>query len=367
LNYSLLILILVTLYAGFALFLKIGLNRKYITQPGMVFSVSVIVAARNEADNIRQCLTSLNRLDYPHHLLEIFVVNDRSVDETQNIIKDFIKDKAHFKFLRNDKTNVNLSGKANAISQAIKKSRGEIVLITDADCEVPSGWIQNMIPYFQENVGIVAGFSRLKNNGFFSKMQSMDWAFLLSVAAGSVGTGVPLTCIGNNFAFRRKAYEAVGGYEGVGFSVTEDFALLQSMTQNTNWKVVAPIESPSIVQSKPVDNFFDFFKQRQRWAIGGKSVHWFGKLLIIFSLLVHAAIFSLLIAGKFLLGSILFVAILLCDLLLLFTSLKKISMLKFVLLLPLYKIFSFFYMLVLIAILMFNPTVEWRGDIHSKK
>ncbi|MBC8182636.1 glycosyltransferase [candidate division KSB1 bacterium] len=361
-NYTFLILILVALYAGFALLLFNGLNRKYILKNNLELPVSVIVAARDEAENIRQCLTSLDRLKYPQHLLEIFIVDDRSIDETQNIILDFIKDKTHFKYLRNDKTNLNLSGKANGISQAIKKSRGEIILITDADCEVPSSWIQNTIPYFHENVGIVAGFTQLQNNGFFSKMQSLDWAYMLTVAAGTVGMGVPLTCIGNNFAFRREAYEAVGGYEGVGFSVTEDFALLQSITQNTNWQVVAPIEYQSIVQSKPVENIFDFFKQRKRWAVGGVSVHWLGKLLILTSVFIHTAIFSLLIMGNFLLAGEIFAVILVCDLLLLFSTLKKAGKQKLIFLLPLYKIFSFFYMLILSLILLFNPTVEWKGD-----
>jgi cellulose synthase/poly-beta-1,6-N-acetylglucosamine synthase-like glycosyltransferase len=356
----------VALYSGFTILLKIGLNRKYFIKTGMEVTVSVIVAARNEADNIKQCLTSLNQLEYPLHLLEIFIVDDRSIDDTQKIIKNFIKDKNHFKYLRNDTASVNLSGKANAISLAIKKSRGEIILITDADCEVPGSWIQTMISYFQEDVGIVAGFTRLKNFGLFSKIQSLDWAYMLSVAAGSVGIGIPLTCIGNNFAFRREAYDAVGGYEGVGFSVTEDFALLQSMTKKTNWKVVAPIEFQSIVQSKPLDNFFTFFKQRQRWAIGGKSVHWLGKLLIVVYVFIHAAIFSLLLSGEFLFAGIILAAILACDLLIVFSTLKIINTVKLIFLLPFYKIFSFFYMLILLAILIFNPTVEWKGERYSQ-
>ncbi len=325
----------------------------------------MIVAARNEAENIDQCLSSLDRLVYPQHLLEIFIVNDRSVDETHEIITEFIKDKSYFNYLFNENESPNLSGKANAISQAIKKSNGEIILITDADCEVPSRWIQNMLSYFHEDVGIVAGFTRLQNNGFFSKMQSLDWAYMLTVAAGSVGIGVPLTCIGNNFAFRREAYDAVGGYETVGFSVTEDFALLQSITKNTNWKVVAPIKSQSIVQSKPAKNYFDFFKQRQRWAVGGKSVHWFGKLLIVINFFLLAAIFSLLMLGKFLPAGEIFTVTLFCDLLLLFPTLKKAGKQKLIFLLPIYKIFSFCYMLILSLILLFNPTVEWKGEIFS--
>ena len=367
-NYtSLIILFFAALYAGAALLLLIGLKRKYSIRSRRNLSVSVFVAARNEAAHIQQCLNSLDKLEYPDHLLEIFIVNDRSEDETQDIITAFTKDKPHFKYLFNNNGNKNLSGKANAISLAIKKSQGEIILITDADCEVPSGWLKNTISCFSDEVGVVAGFTRLKDNkGIFSKIQCLDWCYMLSVAAGSVGLGIPLTCIGNNFAIRRSAYDEVGGYEGVGFSVAEDFALLRAVIKNTDWKVTAPITPQNIVQSKPVNHIIDFFKQRKRWAVGGKSVHWFGKLMIVISVFFHTVIFSLFVLGKFLTGAKMFSVILIGDLLLLLPTLKKISALKLLLWLPVYKFFSLFYMLMLSVILLFNPTVEWKGEKYLK-
>ena len=299
-------------------------------------------------------------------MLEIFVVNDRSADDTHEIITEFIKDNSQFNYLINKSKNPNLSGKANAISQAIKKSNGEIILITDADCEAPSRWIQNMTSFFNKDVGMVAGFTQLKDSGIFTKMQLMDWSYMLSIAAGAIGLGIPLTCIGNNFAIRRKAYQQVGGYEGVGFSVAEDFALLQAVKRKTNWQVVATMDLQSFVQSKAVTNLKDFFKQRKRWAIGGISVPWFGKLLIFTSVFVQVAILSLLMMGNVLLAGELFLVTLICDIFLLFNTFKKTKKLKLLFLLPLYKIFSFIYMLILFAILVFNPTVEWKGDFFGE-
>ncbi len=56
-------------------------------------SVSVIVAARNEEDNILDCLRSLDNLIYPEDKIEIILVNDHSTDKTGEIISSFIKDK----------------------------------------------------------------------------------------------------------------------------------------------------------------------------------------------------------------------------------------------------------------------------------
>ncbi len=350
------------LYTFFALLIKAGLKRKYKIRINDDLFVSVIVAARNEAVNMKQCLTSLDKLDYPDQLLEIFIVNDRCEDETPEIISEFIKGKPCFKYIKNDSVKTNLSGKANAISRAIETSNGEIIFITDADCEVPAEWIKNMISYFQGNVGLVAGFTLLDHSkNIFSQLQSLDWSFMLSVAAGSIGLGIPLSCIGNNFAIRRITYNEVGGYEGVGFSVAEDFSLLQAIAKKTNWKIVFPLELQSIVLSKPVKNIIEFLQQRKRWAVGGTSVHWFGKLIIVLSVCAHLAILCLLVFGKFMTAGMMFSAILISDLLLLYPSMKKIKKLNLLFLLPIYKLFSLFYMLILSIILLLNRTVEWKG------
>jgi 1,2-diacylglycerol 3-beta-glucosyltransferase len=276
------------LYLAFSLMLRHGLLRKYKITQDLNLSVSVIIAARNEAENILRCLQSLANLDYPESLLEIIIVNDRSEDETGQIIKKFIKEKSQFKYLNITKNISNLSGKASAISQAIEQSQGEIIFITDADCIVPQNWIKKTILYFTDQVGMVAGFTLLNfSSAFFNKIQNLDWAYLLSVAAGAAGLGIPLTCVGNNFAFRHAAYKQVGGYHGVGFSVTEDFALLKSIAQRTSWKIRFTIDHECFVKTKPMKNWKDFFNQRKRWAVGGQSVHWFGKILIGVSVLTN--------------------------------------------------------------------------------
>jgi len=229
--------------------------------------VSIIVAARNEADHIKDCLSSLAQLDYPQNLLEIVVVNDRSQDGTHKIITQFIKDHPTSKYSQVETINPGLSGKANAISHGINLSKGEIILITDADCIVPENWVKKMVSYFAKPVGLVAGFTLLDySTRIFDKLQNLDWAYMLSVAAGAIGMNIPLTCIGNNFAFRRHVYEEIGGYEGVGFSVTEDFALLKAIATRTDWKIIFPVDAECLVISKPVRTLGQFFSQRKRWS-----------------------------------------------------------------------------------------------------
>ena len=351
------------LYLAFSLMLRHGLLRKYRINQNSKLSVSVIVAARNEAENILTCLQSLANLDYPENLIEIIVVNDRSDDRTEQIINEFIKEKSQFKYFNITKTIPNLSGKASAISQAIEQSQGEIIFITDADCIVPKNWINKTSQYFADQVGIVAGFTLLDfSRGFFNSIQNLDWAYLLGVAAGAAGLEIPLTCMGNNFAFRRAAYEQVGGYQGVGFSVTEDFALLKAMAQRTHWKIRFAIDGECLVKTKPMNNWRDFFSQRKRWAVGGQSVHWLGKVLLTICVVTNFILVGLVIFSQnyiFML-SLLFV-IFIGDYLLVRSLMIPLDESAGLSYLPVYRIFFIFYSTILFFDLLFNQKVTWKG------
>lgn len=326
-------------------------------------TVTVIVSARNEAENIQACLESLAKLDYPENLLEIVVVNDRSEDETDDIVKRIVENKSQFKSLTVASANPNLSGKANAVSLAMGESSGEIVLISDADCTVPTHWVRTMNSHFTGNVGMVAGFTLVNHDTkLFAKLQTFDWAYLLAVGAGAMGLGQPLSCIGNNFGFRRIVYEEVGGFEAIGFSITEDFALMKKIDESTKWDIIFPVEENGLVFSKPIRRIRDFFSQRKRWALGGKSVHWFGKALISLSMFAHFLIMGAIFVSAPL-NTILISAlsVLIGDWLVLHPVLSRLRRKRLLLLLPVYKIFFMFYSLGLLFSLLFSRKVVWKG------
>jgi len=351
------------LYLIFSLLLHFGLSRKFPTHQNPNYAVSIIVAARNEAETMLDCLRSLAKLDYPENLLEIIIVNDRSTDGTDQIITEFIKEKFQFKYVTITDPIPTLSGKASAIAQAITHSQGEIIFITDADCVVHQNWIKKTSQHFAEDVGMVAGFTLLKfSSGIFNEMQNLDWAYLLSVAAGAAELGIPLTCMGNNFAFRRSAYEQVGGYQGVGFSVTEDFALLKALAQHTDWKIRFAIDRDCLVKTEPIKKWRDFFNQRKRWAVGGQAVHWFGKILIGISFISSFILLGLIfLSHNYIMIFSLIFFILLGDYLVLNSLEKRLASKLNLLLLPSYRFFFIVYSTMLLFDLLFNQKVTWKG------
>lgn len=353
------------LYFLMSLVLFISLIRIRHSKTHATPSVSVIVSARNESAHITECLTSLSRLNYPPDKLEFIIVNDRSSDNTGELIDCFIEQKSQFKAIHITTPHPFLSGKAGALSHAIQISRGEIIFVTDADCIVPEHWIKQMIPHFVTNVGIVAGFTLIKSMSgkfsLFEKIQAIDWFYLLTVASGAAGLGIPLSCVGNNFAFRKQAYSDVGGYEGVGYSLTEDFALLNAIRCKTSWQIRFPLLPDALVVTKPISSISGFIRQRKRWATGALKVHLFGKLLIMIGVLTSAV----LIAGLLHLKSSLMMCVALmlfitADMLVLGFTLTKTKKLHWLIYYPAFKFFHLLYLILLPILILLKPNINWK-------
>ncbi len=89
--------------------------------------------------------------------------------------------------------------------KAIEKSTGEIIISTDADCRVPNTWVESTVNLFDEETGIILGYSRVDtdSDSLLDHYQSIDFLALMSANAGTVGWDNPWTGTGQNIAYRR--------------------------------------------------------------------------------------------------------------------------------------------------------------------
>lgn len=232
-------------------------------------NISVIVAARNEEENIIDCMESLNNLEYPENKIEILIVNDHSTDKTGGLIKEYIADKEKFKYLESEKEIGSLKGKTNALANAIRITKAEVILTTDADCVVSPTWAKELASYYKPDVAMVCGYTNQFGDTLFGGMQSTDFIYLLMVAGGVMNLGKPLSCIGNNMSYRKSVYDEIGGYEALPFSVTEDFNLLMAMHKLKKYKIIYPMTPEGMVTSKPCPTWKSLYRQKKRWGVGG--------------------------------------------------------------------------------------------------
>lgn len=267
----------------FILFIGFLRSRKFLYRvaPPLRKKVTVVVAARNEEENITSCIESLKALNYNPELLQIIIVNDSSTDNTLNLIESHTRHHPQFKIIDLSETsNTKLKGKLNALNEALKVATGEIIMLTDADCVVPPDWISETVMYYTDNVGMVCGYTRIKEEkSLFSKLQTLDWLYLQSLAAYSSGINQTLSSIGNNFSYSKDAYQAVGGYENIKVSITEDLALLRAIDAIGKYKILYPINYKRMVITKPCKNLKELLRQKKRWFRGGFGINTLGYIL----------------------------------------------------------------------------------------
>ncbi len=232
--------------------------------------VSIILAARNEEQNIRSCVKALIDQNYPEDLLQIVIVDDGSTDETVPILKSFESKVSDLTILQ---THSKTGNKKLALDKAIRKCTGEILLFTDADCVPSAAWVQTMVNYFSDDIGLVAGFSPVidPSDSFFGKILHLDSIAAGFVAAGAIGNGSAATCTGRNLGYRRQLFQEVNGFSEIQKSTSgDDDLFLQLVKMKTHWNINYAIDSDAIVPSYQTKSFVQFINQKKRHLSAGK-------------------------------------------------------------------------------------------------
>lgn len=281
------LIILLALYVLQAVVLLFGMARIPEERGAARPRVSVIVAARDEEAAIGDCIDTVCTQTYSVDLYEVIVVDDDSTDRTAEIVRERMLRFPHLRLERPDSSGT-LRGKSRALAAGIACATGEVVLITDADCRVTPTWVEETARRYAPDVGLIGGMTLQESTTTFGGMQSLDWAYLLGIAAASVALGGSFGSIGNNLSFRKKAYEEIGGYAALPFSVTEDYTLVRAIRKTRRWKQLYPIDSRVLVQSQPCRDVRTLFRQKHRWGRGGLDVPLLGFLIMSVAWCVHA-------------------------------------------------------------------------------
>jgi cellulose synthase/poly-beta-1,6-N-acetylglucosamine synthase-like glycosyltransferase len=262
---------------GFHVALAVGLLRNLRAESRHVGSVppeklrpEVIVAVRNEEHSLPRLLESL--LGQTRSDCLFLFVDDRSSDATGRILDDFCsKTGTQARVIHNRAEPVSLTGKQAALDLAFGQARGDVLLFTDGDCQLPATWAEELVGHFQEPaIGIVLGRIGLEEGPtFLGRFQSFEQPLLNQYNFGSVGMGVPTGCFGNNMAVRASAVKQIGGFRNLGYSVTEDALLLDAVNRKGGWKVRACTSLRSTATTLPKGTWRDFVNQHTRWNAGG--------------------------------------------------------------------------------------------------
>jgi len=232
--------------------------------------ISVIIPARNEEENIVNCLNSICNQSYPKDLFEVLVIDDQSTDNTASIINNYASQNVNLISLKDFVTTKEINSyKKKAIEIAVQRSTGELIVTTDADCYVPENWLQTIAAFYEEYhpAFIAAPVAIDCSNKFIEFFQGLDFMTLQGITGASVHKKIHSMCNGANLAYTKKAFEEVGGFAGIdNIASGDDMLLMHKIYKRYPDKVMFLRSKEVIVQTTPVNSIKDFFNQRIRWA-----------------------------------------------------------------------------------------------------
>lgn len=263
-------IILSFLYAALMLWLLYGIkklpkNNNNFAPPEKSFSICI--AYRNEAKNLPVLLKSIQQLNYPADLFEVILVNDQSSDDSEEIVANFKASQKNIaiKMLYNTKTK---NPKKQALKLAVSTAKHSYILTTDADCSLPSNWLQYYNTAFctQDSKLIAGPVSYPKANSFFEHFQYLDFLSLQAATLGGFGNKHPFLSNAANLGYAKNTVENLYSYSDNEKIVSgDDIFLLEKMRQKQ--QVISYLfSSAAAVKTIPPQNWKALFSQRVRWA-----------------------------------------------------------------------------------------------------
>ncbi len=261
---------------------------------------SILIPFRDEASNLPVLLDSIAQLDYPNNQFEVVFVNDDSSDNSVQLVQHFEKEhhNLNIKILENQR--YSNSPKKDAITTAIKQSKFDWILTTDADCILPKKWLQIYDAYVSENnPKFIAGLVSFQNKkGFLYQFQQLDWMSLVGVTIGSFVWKNPMLCSGANLAYCKQAFIKVDGFkDNDQIASGDDVFLLQKMQKAFPKQVSLLNSKEAIVQTKSESTWQALYQQRIRWAaktskIPNSFITFTGILVVLTNLLLLSFLFA---------------------------------------------------------------------------
>lgn len=233
--------------------------------------VTVIIAARNESENLPKLLKCLSDQDYPD--FEVIIVNDRSEDNSQPILSEWAAHHPNFKVIHHEKLPAGWTGKKYALFTAVSQAKKEVLLFTDADClPACNQWISTMVSSIDEKTDIVLGYSPYqKTPGWLNRFIQFETLLVALQYLGFSQLGKTYMGVGRNMAVRRDKYnldylEKIKNLEG-----GDDDLMISHLASSC--KVRIEIRPESFTISKPKTSLKSYLKQKTRHLAAGKHYH----------------------------------------------------------------------------------------------
>jgi 1,2-diacylglycerol 3-beta-glucosyltransferase len=224
--------------------------------------VDILVPAKNEASVIENTVTNLFKIDYER--FSLWIIDDASDDQTPQILKSLQEKYPRLNVL--NRTPGSKPGKSAALNEVLPLTRGEVVLVFDADAYVEPNFLNIVLPLLQpESVGAVQVQKQIyaHQKGFLVNCQASEYALDTYFQMGRNLIGGAVELRGNGQLIKRAALIDVGGWNNA--AITDDLDMTMRLLVS-KWDI--KFCTDTCVYEEGVVTLSALMKQRRRWAEG---------------------------------------------------------------------------------------------------
>jgi glycosyltransferase involved in cell wall biosynthesis len=254
-------------------------------------SVSVIICARNEAENLRNFLPSVLEQDYTDY--EVIVVNDCSEDNSYDVLGGYLLQYPHLRISNVNKDPKFTHNKKFAQFIGIKAASNDILLFTDADCQPESEhWLEHMISNFNDKTNFVLGYGGyFRKKGFLNKYIRYDSMIIAMQYLGMAIRGIPYMGVGRNLAYRRSVFFEKKGFGAHSHVISGyDDLFVNNNADKHNTRV--EFRKGTHTRSVPCSTFRDWVAQKKRHLTTAPYYKFRDKFLLILEPLARVTFYA---------------------------------------------------------------------------
>ena len=241
--------------------------------------VSIIIAARNEDQNLLEFLPKIFEQDYPE--FEVIVVNDRSWDKSIDILQAFAIKHNNLHIVEVPDLEKDGFAKKFALTLGIKAAKHELMLFIDADCYPNSkNWVKEMASRHTGSKNLILGASPYaREKGVLNKIIRFDAGQIAIQYLSLAKSGIPYMGVGRNLSYTQELYDSVRGFKSHYYIPSgDDDLFVNEVGTKKNTAVVFSKEAITI--SIPKKNFTDWWYQKKRHLTTGKHYKTYHKILL---------------------------------------------------------------------------------------
>lgn len=249
--------------------------------------VSVIICAKNEAENLKIFLPSIISQEYS--TFEIVLINDASHDETLQVMETFSLQHSNIKIVDVKNNEAFWGNKKYALTLGIKAAKHNHLLFTDADCKpVSKHWITEMCSHFNTKKTIVLGYGaylKIKNS-FLNKLIRFETLITAIQYFSFAKIGIPYMGVGRNLAYTKTEFFNANGFMShMKVRSGDDDLFINQASNTTNTSIC--FSKHSFTKSNPETTFNNWFKQKRRHVSTAKYYKLNHKILLVLIYLLN--------------------------------------------------------------------------------